>query len=203
MFSEGECFNEWHLRPLKKGTARLAFSSWEEGIDLKVLPVGINYSSYRRFGKNIFLNFGSVLSKEQFDQDSEGKKYNAFTDRLRIQLSRLVYEIPKGDKSAQKKLTVETPALLKSILLLPAILGWILNAPLYLPLYSYTVKTLKDDEFHDAVLTGLLVFIYPVYLLVFALIIFLISHSGWSFSVFFVFPFTAWAYTRLKPQLDK
>ena len=47
MFSEGKCINEWHLRPLKKGTARLAISSWQEGIDVKVLPVGINYSSFR------------------------------------------------------------------------------------------------------------------------------------------------------------
>ena len=58
MFSEGKCINEWHLRPLKKGTARLATTSWQEGIDVKVLPVGINYSSFRKFGKNIFLNFG-------------------------------------------------------------------------------------------------------------------------------------------------
>ncbi|MEJ7627672.1 MAG: 1-acyl-sn-glycerol-3-phosphate acyltransferase, partial [Ferruginibacter sp.] len=43
IFSEGLCVNEWHLRPLKKGTARLALSSWEEGIDLKILPAGINY----------------------------------------------------------------------------------------------------------------------------------------------------------------
>ena len=35
MFSEGRCINEWHLRPLKKGTARLAISSWEDGIDRK------------------------------------------------------------------------------------------------------------------------------------------------------------------------
>ena len=38
IFSEGRCINEWHLRPLMKGTARLAISSWEEGIPLQVLP---------------------------------------------------------------------------------------------------------------------------------------------------------------------
>src|SRR5687768_1008055 len=32
MFSEGKCINEWHLRKLKKGTARLAIKSWKEGI---------------------------------------------------------------------------------------------------------------------------------------------------------------------------
>ena len=34
IFSEGKCINEWHLRPLKKGTARLALSSWSENIPL-------------------------------------------------------------------------------------------------------------------------------------------------------------------------
>ena len=57
IFSEGKCINEWHLRPLKKGTARLAISSWEENIPLEVLPVGINYSSFRRFGKNVYYQF--------------------------------------------------------------------------------------------------------------------------------------------------
>ena len=52
IFSEGRCINEWHLRPLKKGTARLAISSWKDDIDVKVLPVAINYSSFSKFGKN-------------------------------------------------------------------------------------------------------------------------------------------------------
>ena len=30
IFSEGVCVNEWKLRPLKKGTARLAYMCWEE-----------------------------------------------------------------------------------------------------------------------------------------------------------------------------
>jgi 1-acyl-sn-glycerol-3-phosphate acyltransferase len=57
IFSEGRCINEWHLRPLKKGTARLAVDAWENEIPLKVLPLGINYSSFRFYGKNVFLNF--------------------------------------------------------------------------------------------------------------------------------------------------
>jgi 1-acyl-sn-glycerol-3-phosphate acyltransferase len=42
IFSEGKCVNEWRLRPLKKGTARLAINSWEDKIPLEILPVGIN-----------------------------------------------------------------------------------------------------------------------------------------------------------------
>ena len=53
IFSEGRCINEWHLRSLMKGTARLAISSWEDGIELVILPTGINYQSFNVFGKNI------------------------------------------------------------------------------------------------------------------------------------------------------
>ena len=75
IFSEGKCVNEWHLRSLKKGTARLAISSWENDIPLIVLPVGINYSSFRKFGKNIFINFGEIISKEDIPiSDTDGKR---------------------------------------------------------------------------------------------------------------------------------
>ena len=67
IFSEGKCVNEWHLRPLKKGTARLAISSWEEGIPLKILPVAINYSSFRKIGKNIHLFFGEFITNKDLD----------------------------------------------------------------------------------------------------------------------------------------
>src|SRR5690349_626968 len=67
IFSEAKCINEWHLRPLRKGTARLSFASWEQNIPLHVLPVGINYSSFRRFSKNVFINFGEPILKTDFD----------------------------------------------------------------------------------------------------------------------------------------
>ena len=49
IFSEGRCINEWHLRPLKKGTARLALAAWQQNIPLEILPLGINYSNFRKF----------------------------------------------------------------------------------------------------------------------------------------------------------
>lgn len=54
IFSEGNCINEWHLRTLKKGTARLVLNAWQNNIPLKIIPLGINYSSFRFFGKNLF-----------------------------------------------------------------------------------------------------------------------------------------------------
>src|SRR5690606_28383061 len=94
IFSEGRCINEWKLRPLKKGTARLALNSWDNNIPLKVLPVGINYSSFRRFGKNVILNFGTILNASDFNLDKpDGVRNQQFNVKLYAQLKELVLDI--------------------------------------------------------------------------------------------------------------
>ncbi len=191
---------------IKKGTARLAISSWEDAIDVKVLPVGINYSSFRRFGKNIFLNFGSVISGKDIDTgESDGKKYLAFNSCLQDGLQKLVFEIPAGDSAMQKKLLVkQSPAAAKIVLALPAIAGVLLNAPLYLPVKYFTKLRTADTDHYDSVLVALLIFLYPFYVLLVSIFIFFITGEyGISFLILLLFPFTAWAYVHLKEQRDK
>lgn len=204
MFSEGKCVNEWHLRPLKKGTARLAINSWQEGIDLKVLPVGINYSSFKRVGKNIFLNFGSVISKEEILQfDTDGKKNLAFNTKLQTELEQLVFEIPATDSDKKnQKLSVNVKLVTKVLLSIPAMLGFVLNAPLYLPVrYFANTKTMDTDHF-DSVVMALLIFLYPFYLLLLSAASYLLTCSWWSLLIIPLLPFTAWAYIQVKQQLD-
>jgi 1-acyl-sn-glycerol-3-phosphate acyltransferase len=104
IFSEGICVNEWHLRPLKKGTARLAYKCQQENIPLKILPVGINYSSFKRFGKNLFVNFGTIFTANDFDRTSSDGAWNqVFNNKLEQELRPLVFEIEKKDKKKQKR----------------------------------------------------------------------------------------------------
>jgi 1-acyl-sn-glycerol-3-phosphate acyltransferase len=104
IFSEGLCINEWHLRPLKKGTARLAISSWEDGIPLKVLPIGINYSSFRKFGKNIKLFLGEFITANDIAADNgHGKSIQAFNSKLLQQLQPFVFEIDSKNKEGLSK----------------------------------------------------------------------------------------------------
>ena len=204
MFSEGKCINEWHLRPLKKGTARLAISSWQEGIDIKVLPVGINYSSFRKFGKNVFLNFGTLISKEEIlTNDTDGKRNLAFNNKLKQGLEQLVFEIPNNDKALQEKLlTVKQKNWKKIVLAIPAFIGLVLNAPFYWPIKHFTKTRTFSTDHYDSVLLALLVFLYPVYLLLLTLTCFFLSCSWMSWLVIVVAPFTGWAYVQLKEQLD-
>ncbi|HEX6845333.1 MAG TPA: 1-acyl-sn-glycerol-3-phosphate acyltransferase, partial [Chitinophagaceae bacterium] len=94
IFSEGLCENEWHLRSLKKGTARLAYKCLQENIPLKILPVGLNYSSFKRFGKNLFVNLGNIFTVYDFDKNlSDGAWNQVFNNALQQELRPLVFEI--------------------------------------------------------------------------------------------------------------
>jgi len=204
IFSEGKCINEWHLRPLKKGTARLAISSWDENIPLRVLPVGINYSSFRRFSKNLFINFGEIIEEKEVMGGSDGVRYQSFNNILELQLKQLVFEIDKKDKEKQQRLLEIKPSIAKKILLtVPAFIGWLIHWPVYLPVKSFTFKRTNLNDHYDSVLTGILLFAYPLYLLVIILLTFYFSGSWFAFLLLPLAPLTAWSYVQLKSQLDK
>lgn len=205
IFSEGKCINEWHLRPLKKGTARLTIASWKEGIPLRVLPVGINYSSFRRFGKNMFINFGEIIEINDVDLSlPDGALYQSFNSLLQVQLNQLVFEIDKKDKQKQGRvLEKKASPLKKALLAIPAFVGWITHWPLYLPVKNFTLKRTNHNDHYDSVLTGILLFAYPIYLLLLATGLFIFTHSWWAFLLLLLLPLTAWSYVQLKPQLDR
>jgi 1-acyl-sn-glycerol-3-phosphate acyltransferase len=212
IFSEAKCVNEWHLRPLKKGTARLAFSGWDEdrpagkqGISIEVLPVGINYSSFRRFGKNVFINFGEIMTRHDFEMDmTDGKRHQAFNNKLEAQLQQLVFEIDKNDIQKQKDiLEVKLPTLTKILLLMPGLIGILIHAPLYLPVKNFVYRRTKNNDHFDSVLVAILLFLYPVYVAIITIAAILLTHNFYFLLLILALPFTAWSYVQLKPQLDK
>lgn len=205
IFSEGKCINEWHLRPLKKGTARLAINSWEENIPLEVLPVGINYSSFRRFGKNVIINFGDIIVKEDISwNSSEGTRYQAFNNKLQLQLNGLVYEINKQDREKKQTLLEKKPGRLSRVIFaLPALLGWLTHLPLYIPVQKITYKKTAHNDHFDSILAAILLVTYPLYLLLLSLITYYFTQSSFSFILLIFLPLTAWCYVQVKSQLDK
>ena len=204
IFSEGLCVNEWHLRPLKKGTARLAYKCQQENIPLKILPVGINYSSFKRFGKNLFVNFGNIFTANDFDKDlSDGAWNQIFNNKLQQELSPLVFEIEKEDKKKQKELLEIKPSLItKFLLAIPAAIGWLIHAPLYLPIKYWVQKKYNDSGHLDAMQIVLPLLIYPFYLLLITFLLFFILNTYLAFLLMIVLPFTAWSYVQVKEQLD-
>jgi hypothetical protein len=201
IFSEGRCINEWHLRTLKKGTARIAINAWQQNIPLKVLPVGINYSCFRKFGKNIILNFGDLIDSKDLATDfSDGKAMVNFNAKLHRQLKRLVIEIEPNDIIKRKKIFLSAvPALKKILLFVPSLIGWLLHLPLYYGIVFLIRK--KAQDHYDSILVGLLFILYPFYLTAITLLTFSLTKNLFSFLLLIIIPFTAWAHLQLKKQV--
>ncbi|MBA2498393.1 MAG: 1-acyl-sn-glycerol-3-phosphate acyltransferase [Chitinophagaceae bacterium] len=205
IFSEGLCINEWRLRPLKKGTARLALSSWEDGIPLQVIPVGINYSSFRRFGKNVFINFGNSIHMQDINQsDATGLKHMAFNNLLNEELTKLVFDIKKNDIEKQERLLkIPNSILKKCVLFIPSAIGFLIHSILYIPIKLFALKKAGHNDHFDSLVMVLLFFLYPLFLLLVFLGLYFSGFLYAGFLILFLLPFTAWAYVQIKPQLDK
>ncbi len=202
IFSEGRCINEWRLRPLKKGTARLAQSSWQEGIPLKVLPTGINYQSFTSFGKNIHVNFGNIITEQDIpNNEGYGKTINGFNDKLRAELTSLITEADSTEQEKIKKIFFVRQSLLKKIILfLPAFIGYCVHAPLYIPVQRFAYKKGAHNDHYDSLMVGLLFIFYPLYLLLICLLVCWFIGGFWWLAVFIVLPVCAWSFVQLKGQ---
>jgi 1-acyl-sn-glycerol-3-phosphate acyltransferase len=200
IFSEGRCINEWHLRPLKKGTARLAFAAWQQDIPLQVLPLGINYSGFIKFGKRLALNFGTTISRQEMNNSFfSGKAINEFNEKLKKQLQVLVYEIDKGEQQELRSyFPVRTSLLKKIILFIPAMTGYIIYAPLYYAIHV-AIKA-KAQDHYDSLMVGLLFFIYPLYVLLLTIVAFFITHNPLTFFLLIVIPVTALSVLHFKKE---
>ncbi len=199
IFSEGLCINEWHLRPLKKGTARLVISSWKEEIPLTILPVGINYSSFTRFGKNVIINIGEPISKNEVSlEGTEGQSIQSFNSILNERLQPLVLEISPEDQQTRNRLFAQPSSKLRSfILAIPSFTGWLLHQPLYLPLKKIALRKAKSNGHYDSVLAALLFVSYPLYLITITVLIqCLTGNSFLTILVLLMLPLTAFAFTR-------
>lgn len=202
IFSEGRCINEWKLRPLRKGTARLATSAWEDGIPLAVVPVGLNYSAFRTIGQTVFINFGQPIQREEvMAHRTDGKMFLTFNEQLWSQLENQVIQLPPDDRKARKeRFFVPVPLYKKLLLALPALIGCLLHAPLYL-LVKATAQTYFNNDHYDSVVFSLLMLVYPIFLLLFFLVVGI--WIGWlpALATFLLLPFTAWSLVQIKPQV--
>ena len=200
IFSEGRCTNEWHLRSLKKGTARLALTAWAENMPLEIIPLGINYSSFRDFGKNVYLNFGNPIYRDDINNSTtEGMKITEFNNLLSSQLMDLIYEIDLEDDEKRKRLLTKKISLLKKvILIIPATIGAIFHYPFY-NLVKLLIKNKANDHF-DSIVIGIFFMFYPLYILMLCILGLLFFDGRISMAILILLPFCIWSFLQLKKQ---
>lgn len=93
IFGEGNHNDQWYLRPLQKGFARIAIAAEEKNnwkLNLKIVPVGIQYDSHTNFRSRVLVSFGNPISvKENYN--------NALSAQENLEL--LIQETSNGIKS--------------------------------------------------------------------------------------------------------
>ena len=69
IFPEGVSKTERNLQKLKTGTARIVLGAEDKNrfkLNIKIVPIGINYSDPHHFRSQVFINFGKALDVFQY-----------------------------------------------------------------------------------------------------------------------------------------
>ncbi|TLU97940.1 1-acyl-sn-glycerol-3-phosphate acyltransferase [Dyadobacter luticola] len=204
VFSEGICVNEWNLRPLGKGTARMAHKIWfgDDALPtMKVIPTGVNYEHFRGFGKRVSLQFGDPISQSDI-ATSPGdyeKWLREFNEILTAKMNHEILTIP-GDLPRTEQIHRLNaffggePARGNGNVLLRAIgaVGRIIHQPIYSFFTKKAAKLTARTVFYDSVLFGLLVYVYPIIVGLLSLILGIFAGWAAGLGLFITLPLLAW-----------
>lgn len=204
VFSEGICVNEWRLRPLGKGTARMAYQTWHGNDPLKnmgVVPTGINYEHFRGPGKRVALNFGDpiLIHDIKTSPDEYERWLREFNEILERKMNQEVWSVPAELTKEEKALRLNelfsdcpVPAKGNAIERALGSIGRAIHRPIYNSFEKKTAKLTARSVFYDSVLFGLLMYLYPTIVVVLSLILGLIAGCPAGLALFFALPILAW-----------
>lgn len=104
IFPEGNSFNQRRLRQIKTGTARIALgAAAAQGLPVRILPVGLNYSAPTRFRSNVFVNVGEPIEVaqflEQYHHDPQ-TTVQQLTTTIRERLETLIIHTPTDEEDS-------------------------------------------------------------------------------------------------------
>jgi 1-acyl-sn-glycerol-3-phosphate acyltransferase len=112
MFSEGICVQEMRLRPLKKGTARIAVEYSKDGSPLTVIPTGFNYLKPTKFQEDLIISMDTPFNAADYAaeyNENPAKAIQSFNNRLKEGLQNSVIDIrdKKNEKAIGQLVEIE------------------------------------------------------------------------------------------------
>lgn len=98
-FPEGNHGVQYHLRPFKKGLARIVFQAeaeqnWQLGI--QIIPCGLYYTHCRKMGEQLVMNFGQPIKVQDFQatyQENQPRALTQLTRRMSDEIQSLMLHI--------------------------------------------------------------------------------------------------------------
>ncbi|ODS81622.1 MAG: hypothetical protein ABS46_10915 [Cytophagaceae bacterium SCN 52-12] len=197
IFSEGIAANEWRLRPIAKGTGRLAWQTWfgeTPQQNMEVIPTGLTYEHYHGANKDVLVCFGEPIRHDTIPENplDQEKWLRAFNLLLAERMKAAILETPDGtpDPSALKEIVPQKEG--NALLRWAGALGRAVNRPIY-RLYSKPIyEKTKGTVFYDSVLFGALMYTYPILVGLIALMIGSLTSASWGILFFFAMPVLGW-----------
>jgi 1-acyl-sn-glycerol-3-phosphate acyltransferase len=104
------------LRPLSKGFTRILFGALEDGhedLDIKVVPLGLNYSSYSHSQSRVLMSYGKPISVQDYKAqiaENEARAMNSLRKKVFAELAEEIIHIE--DEHAMKAFNVELERIL-------------------------------------------------------------------------------------------
>ncbi len=203
IFSEGICINEWHLKPLGKGTARIAYQTWygEAPLtDMLVLPAGVTYEHFRGANKRTKLIFGEPISPSQLKTpfEEQEKWLREFNHLLYSRMKACLLHIEKDKTPAEIPSIVRNylnsdckPAEGSAFHRLLGKTGRAVHRPLYHMYKSKVSKMTRGTVFFDSALFGIMLYTYPVIVGILSVIAGVIFNAWIGLALFIGLPLLA------------
>ncbi|WP_116108183.1 1-acyl-sn-glycerol-3-phosphate acyltransferase [Lewinella sp. IMCC34191] len=114
ILAEGRCIHEKRLRPLRKGTARIALGALDRHTtlgDVYIVPVGVNFTAAERCRSTVMIRCGEPLRTSDYLSEyrrNEAEGIRNLTEALRAALSQHVVQLPEEivDPTGELRLTI-------------------------------------------------------------------------------------------------
>lgn len=155
IFSEGDCITEKRLRPIQKGTARMAFGAYEKNGQENILiyPVGVNYIEPHNFRSSILLSQGDPLKLSDYlplYKENPNKAIKQLTDDLEFQLKKEVLHIENKEVEKQAQTGFE----ILDNLYPSTFFSLAKNHSLYLKMKSWAIHFNQDSNLKHPIWPG-------------------------------------------------
>ncbi|NNE28231.1 MAG: hypothetical protein HKN16_01250 [Saprospiraceae bacterium] len=113
ILAEGFCIHEKRLRPIRKGTSRLAFGTLAKYPieDLRIIPVGVNFTDSDSYRSDLMIDFGDAIHlndyKDLLSRD-EPEAVRTLTEDIQKALRNQVIHIedPEDDELVEEALSI-------------------------------------------------------------------------------------------------
>lgn len=210
VFSEGVCVNEWKLRPLGKGTARMAHQAWygdNSLTDMLVVPVGMNYEHYRGTGKRVAIRFGEPIKRNELTTDPEEyeKWLREFNEVLQEKMNNEILTLPEGLTKTERLQAMDAffgpdsiPAKGNGLFRAIGWFGRLIHRPLYHFFTKKVARMTARTVFYDSALFGMLLYIYPAIVLILSVIFGLFAGFKAGLALFAALPLLAYMGNRYR-----